>query len=172
MKQNKPQRPKVVNKTQLLQQTENLPSAGASAPLRQRASTLLGGHSRKGEETFHIVRLKAISAISGSHWPIQSVMSFPPTSISMFQHLAGMFRSWLPFPHNPGRGKALEQCFWQAAAGRQQADPSTPSSCQHTPSLQRRDHFQATPRRRQPQGSKRCPPVPQGFGHAVWPRTG
>lgn len=47
----------------------------------------------------------------------------------MFQHLAGMFRRRFPFPDNPGRGRALEQCFWQAAAGRQQADPSTPSSC-------------------------------------------
>lgn len=67
-----------------------------------------GGTQQKGRRDF----FHCDTASNFSHFrffPTNSTHDelFPHYQESVFQHLAGMFRTWAPFPHNPGRGKAL-----------------------------------------------------------------
>lgn len=113
------------------------------------------------------------STFSHFRFPPTSSMwrTFPPLVKTMLQHLAGVLRRWFPFPDNPGRGKASEQCFWQAAVGRQQAELSTLFSCGRSRISQPIPQGPITGRSldkaaRQTRQTN-CPAVPQGFGHAV-----
>lgn len=91
-----------------------------STPLR---SQLRAGGTAEREETFFLCN--TASTFSHFRFPPTNWMwwAFPPLVKSMFQHLAGVFRRWLPFPDNPGRGKPFEQCFWQAAVGGSRQSP-------------------------------------------------
>lgn len=122
-------------------------------------SVLCWGHSRKREQSF---LCNTASTFSHFRFPPTNSMwwAFPPLVKSTFQHLAGVFRRWFPFPDNPVRGKAFEQCFWQWEGSRQ-SPPHHPLVEEAAyPSPYPRDQLQAIPWIRQCQPSKGCPPVP------------
>lgn len=135
---------------------ENLPSAGSPVP---QPAQSWGGHSTKGEETFFTATLQAISAISGSHLPVQSVMNFSPTSKkACFSILQGCSGGGLLSQVTLGEAKHLSSAF-----GRQQWEGSgqTPPHHPHVeeaahPDLRWDRRSQATHRRRQPETNRRC----------------